>query len=81
LRFFQLRPAAISRVAAAATSRRKLASISIATHQPVAAEKVTARRPAIHMTTSVASGVPCSGSRPVQFGIAVNRKPVMTAGR
>ncbi len=27
------------------------------------------------------SGVPWIGNRPVQFGIAVNRKPVMTAGR
>ena len=50
-------------------------------HQPVSAENVTAMRPAIQTTTSASSGVPCIGNRPVQFGIAVNRKPVMTAGR
>ena len=31
--------------------------------------------------TSTSNGMPCSGSRPVQFGIAVSRKPVTTAGR
>ena len=81
LRFRQLRPAMISRAAAAATSVRKLASTSIAASQPVSAENVTVMRPAIQTTTSASKGIPRIGRRPVQFGIAVNRKPVITAGR
>ena len=56
LRLFQLRPAMISRAAAAATSNRKLASTSIAASQPVSAENVTTRRPAIQTTTSEQQG-------------------------
>ena len=52
-----------------------------ANNQPISAEKVTAMRPASHTATSVSNGVPWIGSRPVQFGIAVSRKPVTTAGR
>jgi len=71
----------ISRAAAAVTSNRKLASISIAASQPISPENVTPRRPAIQTSTSESKGIPRIGSRPVQFGIAVNRKPVITAGR
>ena len=49
--------------------------------QPISAENVTATRPASHTATSMSNGVPWIGSRPVQFGIAVSRKPVTTAGR
>ena len=45
------------------------------------AEIVTATRPATHTRTSASSGLPWIGSCPVQFGIAVKRKPVITAGR
>ena len=40
---------------------------------------VTAIRPISHALTRTRSGRPCSGSRPVQFGTAVSRKPVTTA--
>ena len=43
-------------------------------------DSVTAARPATQTSSSTISGVPCSGSRPVQFGMAVSRKPVTTAG-
>jgi hypothetical protein len=80
-RLRQLRPARISRAAAAATSARKLKSTSIAASHPVSAENATQRRPASQTVASPSSGVPWIGNRPVQFGIAVNRKPVITAGR
>ena len=67
--------------AAAATIKRKLISTSIAASQPVYAENVTQTRPAVHSATRTISGRPRSGSRPVQFGIAVNKNPVITAGR
>ena len=46
---------------------------------PMAADQVTAIRPASHTSTRTSSGRPLSGSRPVQLGMAVRRKPVMTA--
>ena len=49
-------------------------------NQPIVAgerHRNAAREPG---SSSTISGVPCSGSRPVQFGIAVSRKPVTTAG-
>ena len=76
----QLPPATISRAAAAATNSRNAPSISAAGNQPMKPDSVTATRPAIQTSSSTISGVPCSGSRPVQFGIAVSRKPVTTAG-
>ena len=42
---------------------------------------MTATRPASHTATSTSKGMPWIGSRPVQLGIAVSRKPVTTAGR
>ncbi|MHC2538845.1 hypothetical protein ACVJMY_008414 [Bradyrhizobium diazoefficiens] len=71
----------ISRVAAATTSARNAASTTSANAQPTSADSVTARRPASHTASNAPSDVPWIGSRPVQFGIAVNRNPVMTAGR
>ena len=42
-------------------------------------ENRIARRPATQSAVSAANGAPQIGSRPVQFGIAVSRKPAMTA--
>ncbi len=36
-------------------------------------------RPAVHSRTNTASGHPLSGSRPVQFGMAVRTNPATTA--
>ncbi|MGY4356519.1 hypothetical protein ACVW0J_003012 [Bradyrhizobium sp. i1.7.7] len=80
-RLRQLPPAMISRVAAATTNARKAASTTSANAQPISADRVTAKRPASHTVSSAPSDVPWIGSRPVQFGIAVNRNPVITAGR
>jgi hypothetical protein len=77
----QLRPAAISVPAASATAARNAQSIAAAATQPISAEKKTASRPANQTRTRANSGNPCTGSRPVQFGIAVRRKPVTTAAR
>jgi hypothetical protein len=73
------RPAMISRAAAAASSTRKAASMVQATSHPIHADMHTAMRPASQLKTSTASGVPCNGRRPVQFGTAVSRKPPMMA--
>ena len=81
LRLFHFLPAMISRAAAVAISNRKPQSTSIAGSHPVSAENVTHALPAIHSATRNISGRPRSGSRPVQFGMAVNRNPVITAGR
>ena len=42
-------------------------------------ENSTASRPANHSPNRPASGAPAIGSRPVQLGMAVNRKPAITA--
>ena len=47
--------------------------------QPIHAETLTAIRPATQVENSRNSGLPCSGSLPVQFGTAVSRKPATTA--
>ena len=46
---------------------------------PIFAENSIARRPASHSSASAPSGAPVTGRRPVQFGIAVSRKPAITA--
>jgi hypothetical protein len=46
---------------------------------PIVADENTAARPKSHRSTSTASGMPCSGIRPVQFGIAVSRNPATVA--
>ena len=43
------------------------------------AENKIATRPASHSSASAASGQPLTGSRPVQFGMAVSRKPATVA--
>ena len=40
-----------------------------------------AMRPAIQRPTRSAKGRPLKGNRPVQFGIAVKRKPLIAADR
>ena len=47
---------------------------------PIAPVISMATRPTIQSTSRPSSGPPHTGSRPVQFGIAVNRKPATTAG-
>ena len=54
-------------------------SIAAAGPQPIQAEILTAMRPATQVENSSISGLPCSGSLPVQFGTAVSRKPATTA--
>ncbi len=46
---------------------------------PIDADIRIAIRPASHSSARPASGAPQTGSRPVQFGMAVRRKPAMTA--
>lgn len=52
---------------------------AIASHVGISAETRQAIRPSIHSPASTASGAPLTGRRPVQFGIAVNRKPATVA--
>ena len=54
-------------------------SIIAAVPVPIQSVSSIAARPASHNKNNARSGMPCSGNRPVQFGIAVKRKPVMTA--
>ena len=76
LRLRQFLPAMISRAAAAATSSRNPTSIAAAAAQPIRpnGHRDAARSQA---STRTSSGAPCSGKRPVQFGIAVSRKPAI----
>ena len=62
-----------------ATSMKNPASMTAAAPGGAKAEKSTDTRPRTHNANSAASGGPAIGSRPVQFGIAVNRNPVITA--
>ncbi len=71
-------PAATSRQVTPASATRKAASMSAATG-PIIPPMNTATRPASQIANSSISGRPRTGSRPVQFGIAVSRKPAMTA--
>ena len=80
---FQIAPifsVMISRAAAATTSARIPTSIRAAASRSIFPEKTTARRPAANATTRTSNGLPWSGSRRVQLGMAVSRNPVtMTA--
>ena len=78
-KLLHLRPATISRTAAAASNSRKAASAASASCQPIRPENVIANRPASQAANSIASGPPWIGRRPVQFGIAVRRNPAITA--
>ena len=51
----------------------------VAAGRPIQADVSTAIRPAAQRAVSAASGQPATGSRPIQFGIAVKRKPAITA--
>ena len=81
LRFRQFLPATISRAVAAMTKIRKLTSMIAAASQPISAENVTPMRPTSQTANSTSNGMPWIGNRPVQFGMAVSRNPVTTAGR
>ena len=79
LRFFQFLPARISRAATAPTTGRKLASIIAEGTVPTELGASMTRRPATQSRDSARSGRPATGSRPVQLGMAVIRKPVIAA--
>ena len=55
--------------------------MSAANSAPNAVDRNIAMRPASQIAKSAASGKPATGRRPVQLGIAVSRKPAMTAAR
>jgi hypothetical protein len=78
-RLRQFRPARISRATAARKAAGKARSRTAALSVPIFCETSIAIRPSAHNVTSKASGPPCSGIRPVQFGIAVSRNPATTA--
>ena len=78
-RFRQLRPTMISRATTARNAAGNDRSASAATGVPITAESRTATRPIAQRRTSVASGPPCKGRRPVQFGIAVSKNPATVA--
>ena len=78
-RLRQFLPATISRPATASTAARKAMSIAAVSAGPGTCGSSIAARPAIQIATSAASGQPATGRRPVQFGIAVNRKPHTTS--
>jgi hypothetical protein len=59
----------------AGNAAEKQRSATAAAGAPILAESQTPTRPIAQSKTSVANGSPCSGTRPVQFGIAVSRKP------
>ncbi len=75
----QFFPAWISRITTAASVRRNATSIVAATSGPILVDSRIAIRPANQSATSAASGAPFTGNRPVQFGIAVSRKPATVA--
>jgi hypothetical protein len=78
-RFFHLAPATISRRTAPAKTTRKATSMTAAAAGPISSEAMTAKRPASHSPQSAARRQPWIGSRPVQLGTAVERKPVIAA--
>ena len=57
----------------------KARSAAMASQTGISAETRPAIRPSSHKPAKLASGSPLTGSRPVQFGIAVNRKPAIAA--
>ena len=64
----------------AANTTRKLASMTAAINGSGPGVATTSR-PASHKTHNDTNGRPLNGVWPVQFGIAVRRKPVITAGK
>ena len=78
-RLRQFRPATISRAITPANATGKARSAATASQTGISAETRPAIRPSSHKPAKLASGSPLTGSRPVQFGIAVNRKPAIAA--
>jgi len=78
-RLRQLPPAKISRSTTAQNATGKARSSTAAAQGPISADRPTAARPRAQSPTSSAKPGPRSGSRPVQLGIAVSRKPAITA--
>ena len=75
----QFRPTTISRATTPTSTTGKDRSAAMAIHAGTSAESRQAMRPSSHNPASSASGLPLTGSRPVQFGIAVSRKPAIAA--
>ena len=71
----------ISRATTAARATRNKRSTTAAQGRPSQAEMATAKRPASQVSRRPSNGGPVTGSRPVQFGTAVSRKPATMAGR
>ncbi len=78
-RLRQLRPARISRRTTTKKIAGKARSTAAAGQAPIQTDPAIAARPASQSSIRPASGAPCNGIRPVQFGIAVSRKPATTA--
>ena len=75
----KFRAAITSRPTTPAKTIRKSVSHTAAGARPMISETKTAPRPSAHSAQSSASGRPATGNRPVQFGIAVSKKPATTA--
>ncbi len=78
-RLRQLRPARISRSTTAQSATGKARSSAAAGAGPIHAETPTAARPEHHKANRTPNCRPHTGNRPVQFGMAVSRNPVITA--
>lgn len=75
----QILAATISRTTSAKRIAQNERSRTTACRLPTMADVATAIRPTNHAVTKTTSGVPLTGVRPVQFGIAVNTKPPRAA--
>ena len=75
----QFRPATISATTMAPIAAMNAQSTTITRTGPCPNAPATASRPASHKAASTISGQPRVGIRPVQFGMAVNKNPAMTA--
>ena len=78
-RLRQFSPVRISRRTTPRRTSHSERSIAAASPAPISAETATAILPASQRRTRPPSGAPCSGSRPVQLGMAVSRKPQTAA--
>ena len=78
-RLRQFFPVTIRRAAAAITSSKNALSIAAAALQPIRADSPTAARPAIQTASSIKSGPPWIGRRPVHWN-GRQKKPVTMAG-
>jgi hypothetical protein len=78
-RLRQSRAAMISRAMTATRRAGNEISAPIVSQTGMRDETRQTIRPSSHNPTSIANSPPLTGSRPVQLGIAVNRKPAMAA--